>query len=58
MDVKQKFKKKTWKCNSTQGEYIAITLLFFLLYKIKDSLLDMLHTYSKFLVIASKSSNY
>lgn len=33
-------------------------ILWFLLYKIKDSLLDMLHTYSKFLVISSKSSNY
>lgn len=33
-------------------------ILWFLLYKIKDSILDMLHTYSKFLVISSQSSNY
>lgn len=60
MDVKQKLKKKLKvQFNAGRIHYYNF-ILWFLLHKIKDSLLDMLHTYSKFLVIASKStaSNY
>lgn len=53
MDVKQKLKKKLKVQFNAERIHCYNFILWFLLHKIKDSLLNMLHTYSKFLVIAS-----